>query len=103
MIGRFGRIAQAIGRAGTGLMLIALLVGMPQASLAKPYPVDPGPTLDGDPTADDQPSPSPKGGNSAKFVVPERQPAVDSLRERARSLNARVAMEIYFRLFLNIR
>ena len=103
MIGRFGRIAQAVGRAGTGLMLLALLVGMPQASLARPYTDLTGPTMEGDPTADDQPSPAPKGSKSAKFVVPDRQQAADPIRLKARNLNARLAMEIYFRLFLHIR
>jgi hypothetical protein len=103
MIGRFGRIALLLGRAAAGLLMVALLVGMPQISRAKPALEIIGPSMEGDPTADDQPSPSPKGNKSAKIVTPSQSRSVGSLRSRARELNARLAVEIYMRLLLNIR
>jgi len=103
MIGRFGRIAIAFWRAGVRLIVLALLLLLPQLSLAKPYTADPGPTLDGDPTADDQPSPAPKGNKSAQFVAPSQQQSIESIRARARTINLRLATEIFFRLFLNLR
>jgi hypothetical protein len=103
MIGRFGRIAQGLGRALSGLLVVALLLGMPQISRAKPALQITGPSMEGDPTADDQPSPSPKGNKSAKIVTPSQSRSVDSLRLRARELNARLAVEIYMRLLLSIR
>jgi hypothetical protein len=103
MIGRFGRIALAAWRAGVRLLLLALLLMLPQVSLAKPYPTEPGPSLDGDPTADDQPSPAPKGQKSAKFEAPSQQQSIESIRARAQRVNLRLATEIFFRLFLNLR
>lgn len=103
MIGRFGRIALAMTRNGTRLALFALVVSLPQSALAKPYSTGSDPTLNGDPTADDQPSTAPKGSLSAKFVPSGPQGQADSIRARAREVNSRVAFEIFFRLLLNIR
>lgn len=103
MIGRFGRIALATWRVGISTSLLALLLLLPQGLLAKPYPTSPGPNLDGDPTADDQPSPAPKGNKSAKFIAPEQSGSLQSIEAKARALNARLAAEIFFRLMLNLR
>ncbi|MGH9389174.1 MAG: hypothetical protein ACRD1Z_06115, partial [Vicinamibacteria bacterium] len=68
MIGRFGRGACKQWKATTRLVALLLLVAAPGTLLAKPFPIEEGPNLDGDPTADDQPSPSPKGNNRSASI-----------------------------------
>lgn len=104
MIGRFGRIALALWRAAGKLTVLALILLMPRVSLARPLTIDPGPTLDGDPTADDQPSPAPKGNKSARFIPPQSQRygTIGPVRIGTRASSVRLALEIYFRLFRNI-
>jgi hypothetical protein len=51
---------------GAAFLLLAALVAAPEIATAKVRPSDSGPTTDGDPTADDQPSPTPKN-RSARF------------------------------------
>ncbi len=46
--------------AGAAVVLLTILVGTPRDSDARRYEQEPGPTPEGDPTADDQPSPTPK-------------------------------------------
>jgi hypothetical protein len=45
-----------------GAALFAALFAMPDRAAARPYEPQDLPTPEGDPTADDQPSPTPKGG-----------------------------------------
>lgn len=61
MIGRFGRTARARAREAALLFLLAGLMAAPGIAAARTYTtLDPPPSLNGDPTADDQPSPTPK-------------------------------------------
>lgn len=60
MIGRFGRTIRDRAKGGAILLLLASLFAAPDLARAKPYPQDPSPFPEGDPTADDQPSPTPK-------------------------------------------
>jgi hypothetical protein len=60
MIGRFGRTVRDRAKGGAILLLLASLFAAPDLVVAKPYPQEPGPFPEGDPTADDQPSPTPK-------------------------------------------
>jgi len=66
MIGRFGRTVRGRAKGGATLLLFAALVAGPEIATAKPFPIDTGPMPEGDPTADDQPSPTPKK-KSARF------------------------------------
>ncbi|MGE5175706.1 MAG: hypothetical protein ACM3JJ_04960 [Hyphomicrobiales bacterium] len=83
--------------------MLALLLFLPLVAVAKPYPTDSGGSLNGDPTADDQPSPAPKGNKAAKFAAPEQSRSIESIEARARAMNARIAVEIFFRLIANLR
>jgi hypothetical protein len=61
MIGRFGRTAHARAREAALLFLLAGLMAAPGMAAARTYTIiDPPPYQEGDPTADDQPSPTPK-------------------------------------------
>jgi hypothetical protein len=60
MIGRFGRTVRDQAKGGAILLLLASLIAAPDLARAKPYPQDGTPYPEGDPTADDQPSPTPK-------------------------------------------
>lgn len=53
--------------------LWAALFAVPGTANARPYDPDEYPMPEGDPTADDQPSPTPKGGrfSSARSYAPE--------------------------------
>jgi hypothetical protein len=59
-----------------GAVLLVLAMNGPRGAVAKTYLPDTGPTLDGDPTADDQPSPAPK--RSAPMRLEVRVPAQGS-------------------------
>ena len=45
----------------------AALLTFPGGANAKPYEPTDAPTPEGDPTADDQPSPTPKGGRNSSY------------------------------------
>lgn len=98
MIGRFGRIAQKPWRAAVRFLALSLIVAAPGA-LAKPFPLDPGPSLDGDPTADDQPSPGPKN-RSASISGHDSQTTKDG--RLARERHVRLAWHAYLRLIARI-
>lgn len=101
MIGRFGRIARKPWKAAARFLALLLLVSAPGTSLAKTFPLDPGPNLDGDPTADDQPSPSPKGNKSASIAGHRSQMTRDGgglMRDR----HVRLAWQAYLRLIARI-
>lgn len=53
--------------------LWAALIAMPGNAAARTYDPEDVPTPEGDPTADDQPSPTPKGGrySSSRSTAPE--------------------------------
>lgn len=69
MIGRFGCVARRPWTAAIGFLALLLLVAAPSTSLAKPFIIEEGPSAEGDPTADDQPSPTPKGGNHSASIT----------------------------------
>lgn len=52
-----------------GAALWAAFFAMPERAAARPYEPQDLPIPDGDPTADDQPSPTPKGGRYSSRVV----------------------------------
>ncbi|MGE5180370.1 MAG: hypothetical protein ACM3PF_14890 [Bacteroidota bacterium] len=69
MIGRFGRTARTRVRETALLFLLAGLLAAPGFVAARPYTIDPGPyPADGDPTADDQPSPTPKKASAVTLT-----------------------------------
>lgn len=77
-------------------LLGALWLSTPSAGLAKPYPTDPSPTEEGDPTADDTPSPTPKPkGNAARIQITQYESGA-----RAQGAFARVPWEVYLRLLV---
>ncbi len=96
MIGRFGRTVRGRTQGGAALLLIAALVAAPEIAAAKTYPQQPGPMPEGDPTADDVPSPAPKksarfgGGNSLQI-----RESVDPTRA---TRGSRMKWEVYLRL-----
>lgn len=92
MIGRFGRIAQRPWRAAMRFLALSLIVAAPGTSLAKPFPLDPGPSLDGDPTADDQPSPGPKN----------RSASISGHNSQVTKDHVRIAWHAYLRLIARI-
>jgi len=53
-----------------GAALWAAFFAMPERAAARPYEPSDLPSPDGDPTADDQPSPTPKGGRYSTNRVP---------------------------------
>jgi hypothetical protein len=55
-----------------GAALCAALLSMPGNAAARTYDPEDAPMPEGDPTADDQPSPTPKGGRySSRSAAPE--------------------------------
>ena len=50
-----------------GAAVWAAMLTLPGNANARPYEPTDAPTPEGDPTADDQPSPTPKGGRSAGY------------------------------------
>ena len=96
MIGRFGITARSWARRGAALLLLALLVAMAPFASAKPYDTQPGPMPEGDPTADDQPSPTPKN-KSARFgggttVTP------DATVPESQARRGRITWELYLKI-----
>lgn len=100
MIGRFGRIARMPWKAAVRFLALSLIVAAPGTSLAKPFPLDPGPSLDGDPTADDVPSSGPKGNRSASISGHHSQITKDG--RLARERHVRLAIQAYLRLIARI-
>lgn len=73
-------------------LALSLIVAAPGTSLAKPFPLDPGPSLDGDPTADDQPSPGPKN----------RSASISGHNSQVTKDHVRLAWHAYLRLIARI-
>ncbi|HYJ34454.1 MAG TPA: hypothetical protein VE326_14720 [Candidatus Binatia bacterium] len=97
MIGRFGRTVRDRARGGAILLLLASLFAAPGLSRAKPYPEDPTPFPEGDPTADDQPSPTPK--KSAGFTSHEGFTVHQStLSGRRLPFGGRMTWDLYLRI-----
>ena len=69
----------------------------PGLARAKPYPEDPTPFPEGDPTADDQPSPTPK--KSAGFTSRERYVVhQNTLSGRKLPYGGRMTWDLYLRV-----
>lgn len=103
MIGRFGRIARMPWRAAAGLLALLLLVAAPGSSQARPRVFEEPPSQDGDPTADDQPSPSPKGNMGAGSISGQHRYATkDGAGRLARERHVRLALQAYLRLIARI-
>ena len=66
MIGRFGRTVIRRSKGGLSVLLLGAIVAAPGISAAKTVQPGPGPMPEGDPTSDDQPSPTPK--KAARFI-----------------------------------
>ena len=85
------------------MLALLLLVSAPSASLAKPFLLEEGPPQQGDPTADDQPSPTPKGGNkSASISGHNALTTKDGAGRLARDRHVRLAWQAYLRLIARI-
>jgi hypothetical protein len=97
MIGRFGCVARKPWTAAVRFLALLLLVLAPGVSLAKPYVLEEGPAQEGDPTADDQPSPSPKGNKSASISGRQSLITQDGVRVQ-RDRHVRLAWQAYLRL-----
>jgi hypothetical protein len=95
MIGRFGITARSWARRGAAYLLLALLMAMAPFASAKPYDTQPGPMPEGDPTADDQPSPTPKK-NSARFGGGTLTPDAAGPASPARP--GRITWELYLKI-----
>jgi hypothetical protein len=77
-------------------LLLAFVVGMPDASGARPYKPTEPPYPEGDPTADDQPSPTPKPTRPLNQV--QRIP----VRETSAGSTARLIWLSYVRAWIQI-
>lgn len=95
MIGRFGRTVRDRAKVGAFLLLLLSLVAAPDIAGAKPYPQDGTPFPEGDPTADDQPSPTPK--KSAGFI--SRESSRETITSSRRmTLGGRMTWDLYLRI-----
>lgn len=105
MIGRFGCVARRPWTAAIGFLALLLLVAAPSASLAKPFIIEEGPSQEGDPTADDQPSPTPKGGGSHSASITGRNALTTkdgAGRVSRQERHVRIAWQAYLRLIARI-
>lgn len=102
MIGRFGRSARAPWKAAVRLLALFLLIAAPELALARPSPVDPGPVPEGDPTADDQPSPTPKQHKSRSFAGKSTLSTPELTGPEAREQGRRLAWQSYLRVIARI-
>ena len=104
MIGRFGCIARKPWTAAVRFLALLLLLAAPGTSLARPPLLEEPPSSDGDPTADDQPSPSPKGnkGGAASISGHHRVTTKDGTGRLARERHVRLAWQAYLRLIARI-
>lgn len=107
MIGRFGRTARARAREGSWLLLLACLLAAPGVAAARTYTALPPPYLDGDPTADDQPSPTPKKAASMTSMsdvtnvqAAQAPTSVTSRRPSAGRMTWDLYLRILSRLFI---
>jgi hypothetical protein len=94
MIGRFGRTVLRRSKGGMSLLLLGAIAAAPGIAAAKTVQPGPGPVTEGDPTADDQPSPTPK--KAAKFIG-----GTSTAREQARPTIApagRMTWDLYLRI-----
>jgi len=97
MIGRFGRTVRDRAKGGAVLFMLASLFAAPGPAAAKPYPQNPTPFPDGDPTADDQPSPTPK--KSAGITSREAFTVHQSTLTGRRALyGGRMTWDLYLRV-----
>jgi hypothetical protein len=96
MIGRFGRTVRGRTPGGASLLLIAALVAAPEIAAAKAYPTTPGPVPEGDPTADDVPSPAPK--KAAKFGGGSSLQIRGSVDPTRVTRGSRMTWDLYLRL-----
>lgn len=96
MIGRFGRTVRDRAKGASVVLLLASLFAAPDLAAAKPYPQDPTPFPEGDPTADDQPSPTPK--KSAGITSREAIPMHPSTVAGPRTPYGRMTWELYLRI-----
>lgn len=96
MIGRFGRTVRERAKGGAILLLLASIIAAPELAAAKPYPQEPGPMPEGDPTADDQPSPTPpkKTAGISRFGT---TPTHETIAGR-RLLGGRMTWDLYLRI-----
>lgn len=102
MIGRFGRVARKKWATAMSYLGLLLLVSAPGASLAKPFSLEEGPAQEGDPTADDQPSPAPKGNKSGSISKPSALTTKDGAGRLSRDRHVRLAWQAYLRLIARI-
>ncbi len=95
MIGRFGRTVRDWAKGGAILLLLASIVAAPDIAAAKPYPQEPGPMPEGDPTADDQPSPTPpkKTAGISRLGINQHETIAGR-----RLLGGRMTWELYLRI-----
>jgi hypothetical protein len=82
-----------------GAALWAALLAMPGNANARPYDPQDMPTPEGDPTADDQPSPTPKGGRyySGHATTPDL-----TLSAKRRETFSRMIWLAYVRTWIRI-
>src|SRR5262245_30111543 len=69
MVGPRGMLPWILRTAFLFGLLTTIWIAAPSAAIARPYDIDPGPGESGDPTADDQPSPTPKPKRVASPIV----------------------------------
>ncbi|MEK7348099.1 MAG: hypothetical protein AABZ94_04445 [Candidatus Eisenbacteria bacterium] len=90
-------------------LLGALWIAAPTPTFARPYNIDPGPGESGDPTADDQPSPTPKPkAGAVRLTITSRAitsraiasqgTSHDATLGRGRTVTVRVSWDVYLRL-----
>ncbi len=102
MIGRFGRVARRKWATAMSYLALLLLVVAPGASLARPFSLEEGPAQEGDPTADDQPSPTPKGNKSGSISKQNTLTTKDGAGRLTRDRHVRLAWQAYLRLIARI-
>jgi hypothetical protein len=103
MVGPRGKLPWILRAACLFGLLAAFWVYTPSRAFARPYPTEPGTGEFGDPTADDQPSPTPK----PKAASVGTQLSVQSTHQNTtlghgRIVSVRVPWEVYLRLFARI-
>ncbi len=79
-------------------LLGALWIAAPTPAFARPYNIDPGPGELGDPTADDQPSPTPKPKAGAVRLTIASQTSHDATLGRGRMVTVGISWDVYLRL-----
>jgi len=98
MVGPRGKFPWFLRLAVVLSLLGALWISTPTRASARPFPTDPGPGESGDPTADDQPSPTPKPkGRVSQISIAPGRSHVATLGH-GRSVIVRVPWDAYLRL-----